>query len=80
MKTEKGVMIMKDGKAWGETYTDGRSTSYGWMDVESAPIHNPKYCRKHIDATWKGSYYTKELETAKIVHVVRTTDVTVRIL
>lgn len=78
MKTEKGVMIMKGGKAWGKTYDDGHSTSYGWLDAESAPIHDPKYCTQPTDVTWKGSHYTGELETGKIVHVERTT--TVRIL
>ena len=66
---------MKGGKAWGETYADGHSTSYGWMDAESAPIHDPKYCKKPTDVTSKGSHYTKELETGKIVHVERTTSV-----
>lgn len=75
MKTENGVMIMKDGKAWGETYADGYSTNYGWMDAESAPIHNPRFCKKPTDTTWKGSPYVRELETGKIVHVERTTTV-----
>ena len=68
-------MIIKDGKAWGKTYEDGHSTSYGWMDVESALIHDPKYCTKPTDVTWKCSPYTKELETGKLVHVERTTTV-----
>ena len=75
MKTETGVMIMKNGKAWGITYEDGYSTSYGWMDAESAPIHDPKYCKVPTDVTWQGSHYTEELETGKLVHVRRTTTV-----
>lgn len=77
MKIEKGVMVMKDGKAWGETYTDGRSSSYGWMDAESAPIHNPRHCRKPTDVTYKGSPYVSELQTAQIVMVERITTVRV---
>lgn len=75
MKVERGVMIMKNGKGWGETYADGHSTSYGWMDVESAPIHDPKFCKKPTDVTWKESPYVKELVTAKLVAVERTTTV-----
>ena len=30
-KTEYGVMVMKDGKAWGIIHEDGHSTSYGWV-------------------------------------------------
>lgn len=75
MKTETGVMIMKDGKAWGVVYEDGRSTSYGWMDPEDAPIHDPKYCTKTTDATYQGSHYTKELLMGKLVSVERTTTV-----
>lgn len=66
---------MKDGKAWGCIDTDGHSTTYGWMDPESAPIHNPEFCKKPTDATWRGSHYTKELQTAKIVNVIRETTV-----
>ncbi len=73
MKIEEGVMIVKNGKAWGVTYSDGRSTSYGWMDIESAPIHNPKYCEKTTDVTYRGSHYEAELSTAKLVHVIRKT-------
>lgn len=73
MKTETGVMVMKDGRAWGVTYKDGHSTQYGWMDPESAPIRNPKYCTEPTSATWDGSPYVEELKTGKVVHVRRTT-------
>ena len=77
MKVECGVMVMKNGKAWGKTYEDGHSTSYGWVDPESAPIHNPKYCTKPTDVTWSGSHYLNELETGKLVEVERVTEVRV---
>jgi len=73
MKEETGVMVMKGGKAWGVTYEDGRSTSYGWIDPERASIHDPKYCKRPTDVTYKGSYLVDELRSGKIVRVKRTT-------
>jgi hypothetical protein len=72
---ETGVMIMKNGKAWGCEYDDGHSTSYGWIDPCKAPIHDPKYCKKQTDVTYSGSHYTKELMTGKVVMVIRKTTV-----
>ncbi len=68
-----GVMIMKNGKAWGVAYQDGHSTSYGWIEPEHAPIHNPKYINNPEDVTCKGSSYVLELKTDEIVKVKRTT-------
>jgi len=76
-KIEKGVMVMKGGKGWGITYEDGHSTSYGWMDAESAPIHDPKYCKKTTDVTYAGSHLVPELETGKLVTVERVTNVNI---
>jgi hypothetical protein len=73
MKVEEGVMVMKDGKAWGIIYADGSSTEYGWTSPEDAPIHDPTYCKKPTDVTYVGSWYTKELLTAKLVKVTRRT-------
>jgi len=75
MKIERGVMVMKGGKAWGVTYEDGHSTSYGWMDPEDAPIHDPKYCKKPTDVTWAASYLIPELSTGTVVPVERRTEV-----
>ena len=75
MKEETGVMIMKEGKAWGVTYEDGRSKSYGWVEPEIAPIHNPEFCKKTTDATYPGSYLIDELKTGKLVKVKRFTTV-----
>lgn len=75
MKVERGVMAMKDGKAWGKTYEDGRFTYYGWMEPEDAPIHNPKFCKKPTDVTWEGSHYVDELKTGELVEVERVTEV-----
>ena len=75
MKTERGVMVMKNGKAWGITYEDGHATCYGWMEPEDAPIHDPKFCKHTTDVTWKGSHYTDELKTGKLVMIERVTEV-----
>lgn len=77
MKIERGVMAMKNGKAWGVVYEDGHSTTYGWIDPESAPIHNPKFCTKPTDVTWRDSHYTEELLTGELVMVERRTEVVV---
>jgi len=71
MKIEEGVMVMKNGKAWGVEYADGRSNSYGWIAPEYAPIHDPKYCTEVTDVTHRGSHYTEELLTGKLVKVKR---------
>jgi len=75
MNVETGVMVMKDGKAWGVAYFDGYSTTYGWVDPHFAPIHNPKYCKAVTSVTYPGSPYERELLTGKLVHVRRETHV-----
>ncbi len=77
MKTETGVMVMKGGKAWGVVYEDGHSTSHDWMDPESAPIRDPRFCKKPTDVTYAGSPDVAELSTARLVCVKRTTIVTI---
>jgi hypothetical protein len=78
--TEEGVMIMKDGLAWGETYADGRETNYGWMDPTAKTVRfthksRAEFLQHPTDATWTGSHYTRELSTGKIVKVKRTVTV-----
>jgi len=75
MKTETGVIIVKDGKAWGKTHSDGNSTSYGWMNIESAKIYSQEFVTKPTDVTYRGSFDERELSTGKIVRVRRTTNV-----
>jgi len=75
MRVETGVMVMKDGKAWGIIYEDGQATAYGFTDPENATIHDPEFCRQTTDVTYKNSPDTKELLTAKLVHVERRTEV-----
>lgn len=77
MKTETGVMVMKDGKAWGVVYNDGHSTSFGWIAAEDAPIHDPIYCILPTDVTYRNSPDIEELRTGKIVKVTRVTTVNI---
>ena len=72
-KTETGVMVMKDGKAWGTSYEDGYSTSYGWINPAEAEIHEPESCTKTTDVTYENSPYIEELRTGKLVMVERKT-------
>ncbi len=76
---EKGVMIMKDGKAWGVTYSDGHCTCHGWVEPENGKIHDPDYCRKpHNDSSFNDSSDMTSLRTtAKVVRVERETIVRV---
>ena len=77
MTTETGVMVMKNGFAWGCIYSDGQSTQEGWMEPEKAPIYDPKYLILPTDVTYPGSHYTQELASAHVVPVIRTTIVQV---
>jgi len=80
MKTERGVMLMKNGLAWGIIHDDGRSTSYGWMAPEEAPIHNPEFCKRPSDVTYKGDYNMGEIKKGRLVRVVRTITVKVTVI
>jgi len=79
VKIETGVMVMKEGKAWGKIYEDGRETNYGWMDAAYAEISNPEFCKKTSDVTYKGSHYIEELSTGKITNVKRITTIEIEI-
>lgn len=72
---EEGVLVMKNGKAWGMTYSDGKSTCYGWIEPEYAPIHSEEYVKKPTSVTYEGSHYVSELIDADLVKVTRTTTI-----
>lgn len=80
-KIENGLMIMKNGKAWGIKYGDAQFTEYGWLDPvdERVEIHNPEFCHSTSDVTYTGSPHIKELSTGKLVHVERVTTIEVRV-
>ena len=73
MRVEKGVMVLKDGKAWGVKLEDERSTEFGWISPEFAPIHDPEFCKKTTDVTYRDSPYIEELEKGELVQVERKT-------
>lgn len=75
MKIETGVMIMKEGKAWGIVHEDGDCTEFGWVAPEDALLRDPKYCLHPEDVTYRGSRYVEELRTGKLVYVERRTEV-----
>lgn len=77
MTIETGVMLLKDGRAWGVSYSDGYCTEYGWIDPTIAPIHDPKYCKQPSDLTYRGSPYIAEMNTGKLFYVERRTTVSV---
>lgn len=72
VKVEHGVLVMKEGKAWGITYADGRETCYGWLDPSKAELSDPRFVKKPTDLTYKGSRHVKELSTARVSKVTRT--------
>ena len=77
IKIETGVMVMKNGKAWGTEFDDGKCHSDGWVEPEYGGIHDERFCTNPTDVTWKDSPYVKELKTAKLVKVERRTETTV---
>lgn len=78
MKIETGVLVMKDGKAWGVEYSDGRSTSYGWVSPEDAEISDPRFCTEPWHVTYQASPDLREVSSGKIVHVERRTEVIIK--
>ena len=72
-----GVIVMKNNKAWGEVYSDGRSTSYGWVNPTNVELNNSLYCTKPTDLTYTGSPYEAELSTAELLKVERKVILTV---
>ncbi len=76
-RIETGVMVMKDGKAWGTTYADGQRTCYGWLDPAVAPMHDPLFCKKPTDVTYKTDHNFDEIASGELVLVERRTDVRV---
>ena len=78
MKIETGMMIMKDGKAWGVAYEDGRSKEYGWVGPEEALIYDQRFCTWPSDVTYKGDHNLSEISSGKLVSVERITKVVVK--
>jgi hypothetical protein len=79
-KSKNGVMVMKDGLAWGVTYQDGRETNYGWMSPEEAELSDPKRVKVPTDLMPHSTQYHEELLTGTVVNVKYTRTITVEIV
>lgn len=62
-----GVMVVKDGKAWGVEYEDGKGRAYGWVEIANGEIHDPRYCKHPLDVTYVGSHDEKKLAGATLL-------------
>lgn len=74
MKIETGVMVMLGDKAWGVVYEDGHCTQWGWVPIDKAPIHDPKFCKSVTDVTYANSPLIPVLRQGKLVRVERRTE------
>lgn len=76
-KTEEGVMIVKDGKAWA-TNVSHLYNGDGYVDMVDGEMFPSGCLKKPSDVTYQGSPYITHLKDAKIVKARRT--VTVELL
>jgi len=74
-KSESGVLVMKDGKAWGIVYEDGRETVYGWMAPADARLYEAKYVAIPTSVVRDDDPDFAELSTATVVRVKRVTTI-----
>lgn len=73
-KTEEGVMILDvNNNAWGTSYADGHSTSYGFIRAAHGKLSDGQFVRRPSDLTYRGSPDTDKLNSGRIVKVRRTT-------
>lgn len=77
MKIENGVMIVKDGTAWGKVYEDGREINYWWVPIEDAELYDPDDFDQVTDVANGNSRYIRELLKGRLVKVKRTITVEV---
>lgn len=70
-----GLLVMKDGKAWGTTYAGGHCHEEGWVDPCYAPLHEEQYVKSPMDVVGGTNrlIYGKDLEGAELVKVKRVT-------
>ena len=69
--TIKGVMAIKDGKAWGED-PNSDSGHRCWVDIAHGLIADPKFAASPEDLTYEGDRRKNDLAQAKLVNVTRT--------
>lgn len=69
-----GVMLVLNGKAWGVNYSDGRETSYGWMEPSIKTLYDPRFYAT-ADRIAGGSHYLNEARKGVVVKATITTTV-----
>jgi hypothetical protein len=79
-KVENGVMVIKDGLAWGIIYQDGELTRRGWMPPTDARMSDPEFCTKPSDVSYSGSLDLPEINKGGVTKVRRTTTIQVELL
>lgn len=77
MKIETGVMVIKDKKAWGKIYQDGRVVTEGWTALEDGTIKDAQFYHKPEDFIYSGDPRVEEIKKGKVVVVRRKTNVDV---
>ena len=77
---ERGVMIVKDGKAWGSVPTGWDHPTTTWVDPIHGQLHKPEFIKKPSDILSPHSLSKEEIDLGKIVPVERVTHVTVTFL
>ena len=75
-KVEEGVVIEYNGKYWGTVYEDGRCHEDGWVNLEKAGIHDPRFLTKPEHATYNGGPDIKELQKGRLIAIKRTVQIT----
>ena len=78
--TERGAMIMKDGKAWGAVPTGWDHPTQGWVNPLYGHLRNPEFIKIPSDILSPQSLSKEEINQGKIVLVERVTQVTVTFL
>ena len=73
---KEGVVIEYNGKYWGVVYDDGQCHAVGWVKLEKAGIHDPRFLTKPEDATYNGSPDIKELQKGRLIPIKRTIQIT----
>ncbi|RLI66348.1 MAG: hypothetical protein DRO67_01190 [Candidatus Asgardarchaeum californiense] len=76
-RTETGVMVIKDGAAWGIVYKDGQVAQYGWLHPsdKNVEIYKRSSCRVPTDVLLHNSPCKEEMSCAVVVPVKRTINI-----
>lgn len=72
--TTQGVAVEWQGRYWCEAHHGGHGEGMfsGWGPIERARISDPRYCRRPIDMTYRGSPDEAELSKGRMVRVTKT--------